>query len=372
MDQSDILGPSEVMLPGTRVGLFVLVALLTVLCALVLGSALLVRLARRRRGVRKRPVVTVASAIVLVALLVLTWTMRPPPFFVPEFPALPRLFPESAFFYRPVGDLPVHERSDEMIEALGALGLNPAASSQVRDGMVSGKPFNLVDDSTPRRDVDLTFERNSHPGPYPITEPAYIQSMPNYGIDEHYIGIDLERREMWELWHLRRDFGVWRAGSGKLWDLDSLEFGVGGTTASHLPMQPMDFTYEEVASGSVGHVIFAGSPVVSGEHVWPAQASDGPSDDPDAPPMGTWLRLRDDVDLSGLGPQARVIAEAIRDHGVVIGDTGGAFSLAGTPDARWDDTDLGTLRTLDTDDLEVVDPAAIKVSETSMEARQPG
>ncbi|MEZ5350465.1 MAG: hypothetical protein R2714_14885 [Microthrixaceae bacterium] len=37
--------------------------------------------------------------------------------------------------------------------------------------------------------------------------------------------------------------------------------------------------------------------------------------------MGTWFRLRSDADLSGLGPQARVIAEALQEYGAVLMDT---------------------------------------------------
>ena len=84
--------------------------------------------------------------------------------------------------------------------------------------------------------------------------------------------------------------------------------------------------------------------------------------------MGAWFRLRGDVDLAGLGPQARVIAEAMQRYGVVLGDTGGSFAIAGTPDARWDDEDLATLRTLSTDDLEVVEAGSLMVREGSMEA----
>ena len=46
--------------------------------------------------------------------------------------------------------------------------------------------------------------------------------------------------------------------------------------------------------------------------------------------------------------------------------------LAGTPDARWDNDDLGTLRTLGTDDLEVLDSSTLMVDEDSMEAVPPG
>lgn len=371
MNQSDIVGPGEVMAPGTGPALFALAALLAIASVVALAVALVVRLVRKRRGRSPAPVLSVVLAVVAVLALLTTWVIRPPAFFVPEFPALPQLFPDGAFFYRTADDLPLHERSEEMVASLGALPLTPYAAASVVDGRVKGKPFNLVDADTERFEVPFTYAANSSPGPYPITDPAYIQSMPAYGTDEHYIGIDLDEGVMWEMWALRREFGSWKAGSGARWDLGSLEFTARGTTAAGLPMQPMDFTYEEVAAGEVPHVLFAGSPVVSGEFIWPARKSDGPSEDPDAPPMGTWLRLRQDVDLSGLGPQARVIATAMRDHGIVIGDTGGAFSIGGTPDARWDDADLATLRTLSTDDLEVVDASAIMVDAASMEAVPP-
>ncbi|MEZ5237589.1 MAG: hypothetical protein R2716_01030 [Microthrixaceae bacterium] len=61
----------------------------------------------------------------LLAALLGTWLTRSPEFFVPEFPALPQLFPEEAFFYRTAGDLPVHERSEDMIGALGRCPCGP-------------------------------------------------------------------------------------------------------------------------------------------------------------------------------------------------------------------------------------------------------
>ena len=56
--------------------------------------------------------------------------------------------------------------------------------------------------------------------------------------------------------------------------------------------------------------------------MWPALGGDGTSSDPDAPPMGSWLRLRPDADLTGLGPQALVVARALQEHGVIAQDTG--------------------------------------------------
>jgi hypothetical protein len=103
--------------------------------------------------------------------------------------------------------------------------------------------------------------------------------------------------------------------------------------------------------------------------VWPANGSDGRSTDPDAPPMGTWLRLRSDVDLSHLGPQARVVAEALKVHGAVIFDTGPSYGLMGEPDTRWADGDLAGLQTLTIGMFEVVDPTPMQVSPTSHQIR---
>ena len=84
--------------------------------------------------------------------------------------------------------------------------------------------------------------------------------------------------------------------------------------------------------------------------------------------MGTWFRLRSDADLSGLGPQARVIAEALQEYGAVLMDTGGSVAVTGLTDSRWDDDDLRTLTELSSDDLEVVDASGLMVDPQSMEA----
>jgi hypothetical protein len=96
------------------------------------------------------------------------------------------------------------------------------------------------------------------------------------------------------------------------------------------------------------------------------------SQDPDAPPMGAWLRLRAEADLSALGPQARVIAEGLQRYGMILSDTGPNFGIRGTPDARWSREDLRTLRTLTSTDFEVVDVSDVMVQPDSMEARPAG
>jgi hypothetical protein len=368
-----VVGP-DVLIPGSDLMLGGLGRLLLAVgvVLLVVGVVLRVRSARTAPERPRRSVLVVAVAVLAVGGL-LTAMNWPPAFFVPEFPALPRLLPEEAVFYRQVTDLPVAQDSDRMIASQGGLPLIPGFTSEVYDGVVWGMPFNVVGPGTELQDVELTqYPEGSYQGPYPMTDPAYIEGLPNYHVDQHYLAIDLDRRQNWELIAARRWFGRWQAGAGSTWSMDSLDYPEGWTIAAGLPLLPGTVTYDEVADGSIDHLLLGATPIsAAGEFVWPARATDGRSEDPDAPPMGAWLRLRADADLSGLGPQARVVATAAQRHGILLSDTGPSFGLRGTPDARWDAADLRTLEQLTTDDFEVVDASDVMVDVDSMAARQP-
>jgi hypothetical protein len=86
---------------------------------------------------------------------------------------------------------------------------------------------------------------------------------------------------------------------------------------------------------------------------------------PVLPPMGLRLRLRADVDISGLAPQARVIADAMKTYGVIVADNGSAWYLGGVPDERWDNDALGTLDALTGADFEAVDASPLMTNPDS-------
>jgi hypothetical protein len=365
----------EVVLPGSEQVAPLFWGFVTAVALVAVVVAWVVRRRRARRGVpQRRPFVLGGFGALAVVAAVLVALTFPPGFSTPEFPELGRILPEEAFFHRSVEDLPVSQQSDSWVGALAEEPLVAAFGDEPSSGIVWGVPFNPVDRRSPRKEVDiLLWKRNSFMGEYPIADPAYIESMPTYGFDNHYVAIDLEERRMWELQGTRVWFGRWQADSGAVWDLDELRFPDNSTTASRLPLLPGVLSWHEVAAGEVTHVLHAGTPISSPEDfTWPARATDGRSDDPAAPPMGAWLRLRKDADLSQLGPQARVIAEGLQRYGMVLSDTAGNFGIRGTPDARWERSDLRTLRTLSGADFEVVDPSGIVVDPASMEVRPPG
>ncbi len=367
------VGP-DVIVPGSQQLIPGLLLLLLLMTAAVTVVLVLRRLVRARRGrPNGRPVVVVPFAAVVVVAAVGAWMLRPPPFFVPRFGALPTLMPEDNLFRRTASDLPVSADSGRWIAAIDEIPLRAGFSGQVIDRVVFGIPYNFVDDSTPRADVDIKLSpRTSFAGPYPITDPAYIESMPTYGFDMHYVGIDPARAQVWELLSTRSWFGRWEADSGAHYRTDSNEYPRGSTIAAGLPLLPGTITYDQVSSGSIEHVMLAGiNTSAAGESIWPARRGDGRSPDPDAPPQGAWLRLKPDTDLSPLGPQARVVAAALQRYGLILSDTGPGFAVRGTPDSRWDNADLDTLRQLSGADFEVVDPTGIQISPDSLAVLPP-
>ena len=73
-------------------------------------------------------------------------------------------------------------------------------------------------------------------------------------------------------------------------------------------------------------------------------------------PEGRSLRVRlaATFDDSGFPPQARVILLALKRYGMLLADNGSDWYVSGAPDARWDDDQLGTLKSLRGSDFEVV------------------
>lgn len=103
-------------------------------------------------------------------------------------------------------------------------------------------------------------------------------------------------------------------------------------TGSHRGNNPavMMVRLDEVEHGRIPHVLkIASGPEASHQGVFPMTGSDGGSDRAVAPPQGLRLRIKPEIDLTrlGLDPQALVIAHALQEFGVYIGDSGGRTAL---------------------------------------------
>lgn len=267
-----------------------------------------------------------------------------------------------------VDRLPVHPRSAEWLAHMGGTSTELRfPTSRIWASARSGMPFNVVDSrQTGFSTVAFNlFYGNSFTGRYPLPARPKVQGHPSAQWDRKVIVLDTAQCVGYEI--IQYDpvvaelTGRHNGIGGARYTLDTTARPTTWTTASRLPVLGQYVLVEEARAGKVDHVLGFCSDRISPQHQWPARASDGL--DPSAMPMGTWLRLRSDVDTSSFGPGARAVAEALRTRGTVLIDTcGHRFFLHGENSGEWDDADLQQLRTLNAADFEVVDPTPMRAN----------
>jgi len=85
-------------------------------------------------------------------------------------------------------------------------------------------------------------------------------------------------------------------------------------------------------------------------------------------PAGEIYRLKASVATpacASTSPQAAIIINAFRNYGIILADNGDSGGLIGTPDARWNDSDLACLTSLTLSDFEPVNVSTLMVSNDS-------
>jgi hypothetical protein len=114
--------------------------------------------------------------------------------------------------------------------------------------------------------------------------------------------------------------------------------------------------------------------IVLNQFIYPASHTANPGNTNAAiqPPMGARFRLKASVDISQLNPEARVIAQAMKDYGMIVADNGSNFYFSGASYAvdannqqvlTWNDNDIQDtvhgLKSLHFSDFEVVDTTPV-------------
>jgi hypothetical protein len=256
------------------------------------------------------------------------------------------VFPATNVWNKRVDSLPVRSDSAALIAFMGAtVGLHPDFGTYPGYGI----PVNPVTSLTPRSSVSFQWPGESDAGPYPIpTSPKVEGNGPLNSTtgDRHILMVDKTACRLWELYAARR-VTSWTAGSGAIWDLRSNALRPDDWTsadAAGLPIYPGLARYDEVAAGVIAHALRFTVPVTRiGVHLYPARHDAGSSNDAAAPPMGLRLRLKAGVDISGYGPQSRVILTALKRYGMILADNGTGYFISGAPDPAWDDDELHDL-----------------------------
>ena len=208
---------------------------------------------------------------------------------------------------------------------------------------------------------------------------------------------------LYEMWQGIYEGGPWTDSSNALWpDVSGNALtpqGKGTSDAAGLPVAPLLVNADEVIgtgtpskpNGVVQHPIRFTVNHMLNYWVWPSTETAGTGSCTDssgksisteseisqaAPPAsctmtgpaGEIYRLKASVATpacAATSPQAAVIITAFRNYGIILADNGMSGGLIGTPDARWNDSDLQCLTSLTLADFEPVNVSSLMVNNDS-------
>jgi hypothetical protein len=308
----------------------------------------------------RRPIV-VGGALLPLILVVLSSSSA----HALRLPGAPRctIFPASNAWNQRVDTLPVAADSAQLIASIGTTtGLHPDFGAGLYNGQPIGIPFDVVSKTTPRTRLAFDYADESDKGPYPIPKTVHIEGGRASDGDRHALLVDRDACKLYELYALYPKGTGWKAGAGAIWNLRSNAVRPAGWTsadAAGLPIFPGLARYDEVARGTIDHALRFTASRTRRSYVYPARHFASSSDDPSLPPMGTRVRLKAGVDISGYPRQARVVLQALKTYGMILADNGSNWYISGAPDPHWSNDALHTLGGITGSDFEVVDTSSL-------------
>lgn len=269
------------------------------------------------------------------------------------------LFPPDNPWNRDVSQDPVHPNSQNYIDHILQDG-NGFLHADFGSNPDYGIPYTIVTSSQAKVPIEFYESPDeSDPGPYPIPPDAPTES----GSDAHVLVLEEDNCLLYELYAAEYVGPGWRAASGAIFDLNSNALRPDGWTsadAAGLPILPGLVRYDEaVTQGEIRHAVRFTVDNTQRGFIHPATHYASSDTDPNAPPMGLRLRLKQSFDLSPYTGTARVLLEALKKYGMILADNGSDWYITGARDPRWDDEDLDQLKTVPGSAFEVVETGAV-------------
>jgi hypothetical protein len=269
-------------------------------------------------------------------------------------------FPSNNLWNTDISSAPVDPNSANIINFIGSsVTLHPDFGAGTYQSHTIGIPYQVVGGTNAK--VHLTrgaYASESDPGPEPIPSNALIEGYPNPGNgDRHVLVLEKDGCWLYEMYHATLKSGHWSADSTAIWDMtidEQRPYTWTSVDAAGLPLFVGLARHDEVAAGAIHHALRFTVPTTRRAFVLPATHWASTVTDPNAPPMGTRLRLKSGFDISGYPADDQVILTALKKYGMILGDNGSAIFISGTPDNRWDNNDLNLLKKITASDFEVV------------------
>jgi hypothetical protein len=282
----------------------------------------------------------------------------------PGTPANAPSLPTEAAWNQDITKAPVAPNSAATIAYINSHGgnlLHPDFGSP----RAYGFPYAVVSAGQRKLPIHYTaYGDESDPGPFPIPKEAPVEGGKSSDGDRHVLTVDRSSCTLYELYRafpMHNGGAHWNADSGARWDLRSTALRPDSWTsadAAGLPIFPGLVRYDEVAAGHLEHAIRVTFDSTRNAWVHPASHCAGDTSDPNAPAMGTRLRLKAGYGFGGLSGGAKVIAEAMKHYGMIVADNGSNWYFSGSSDRRWDDENLDQLKRIPGSAFQVVRSAA--------------
>jgi hypothetical protein len=290
-----------------------------------------------------------------------------------EPPTIPcAVLPADNVWNRDISSLPVHPNSDAYIDSIGR---DRPLHADFGSEKTIGFPYEVVPADQALVKIKFTEAgEESDPGPYPVPRNARIEGGPKSTEDRHVLVVQADTCLLYELYGARKkkEGRLWKAGSGVRWDLSSNAMRPADWTsadAAGLPILPGLVRWDEANAGEIRHALRFTVSRTQAAYVWPARHEASNDADPNLPPMGIRVRLKDSYDVSGFSNELQVILTAMKRYGMILADNGSDWFVSGTSDPRWNDDELHEIDALTGDDFEVVDASSLMVDPDSMQAR---
>ena len=291
-------------------------------------------------------------------------------------------FPASSAWNTNIASAAVDPGSATIISALTGSHLHPDFDTPSDGG--DGIPYVVVDsNATPGVRVNMNgYPDESDITLYPVPLTAPIEGSPSNcstNGDNHVLVLDKTKCWLYETWATEFCNGTWSASNGAIWDLTTNErrpYGWTSSDAAGLPVFPGLVRYDEVAAGAINHairvtVINTKSDSNGGYFVTPATHAAGNSAST-SNIIGMRLRLKASFNISSYSATNQVILKAMQQYGLIVADNGSNMYFQGTPDSRWNDSDLHNLGNVDASAFDVVQMGTVYDCRHCSHGRRPG
>jgi hypothetical protein len=291
------------------------------------------------------------------------------------------LFPADNPWNQKISQAPVATNSalvlSNIVAAYGNGRFHPDFGQDARTNTdLYGIPYNVVHGKT-QAPVHIVIDAYADqsdiqdiPLPANVVLEGDQQNGPTVGVDvrgdSHLLVFDEDNNVAYEFYRASRPSenadNQWHADSETIWDMKTNSFRTLGWTsadAAGLPILPglvrpdEGLPISQGGQGAIHHALRFTLPnaIILNDYLYPGSHTANPGNTNRAiqPPMGARFRLKASVNISNLYPQSQVIAQALKDYGLILADNGSSFFVSGASyslDASnqfaltWNDNDI--------------------------------